>query len=93
MMIRNTVAEAFIVCRITTRIASRLSDRRSRATHIARNAPTDDASTGVKKPVYMPPMVMPTTATKGNADISAARRSAHGATGPAGPVSGFRNTV
>ena len=92
-MIRKTVAVALIVSRITVFSFSRFRERRAAATTKVRKAPTEEASTGVKNPVYIPPMVTRTTPTIGVACPRDDRRSASPDRGPEGPAWGLRTTT
>ena len=93
MTIRKTVAVAFMVCRTTVRSRLASSERRQSATRNVSSAPTAEASTGVKKPVYIPPIVIPTTRTIGTAAPIERRRSPGVARSPAGPFSGRSRPV
>jgi len=70
-----------------------VSDCLHAATIKVKNAPTDEASTGVKKPVYIPPIVRNTTARIGKERVRDFHLSFLVARFPGGPAEGFFKTV
>ena len=91
--IRKMVEVALMVWSTMSRSAGRSRRPRTTATANVRKAPTEEASTGVKKPVYMPPITKNTTSRIGSASRLAASRSVRVERSPFGPASGFPRTV
>ena len=81
------VALVRMVCSTIAFSTVALSLRRASATTKVRQAPMPDASIGVNRPAYMPPMVMTMMAMMAIDCFSVRMRSAVAARGPGGPAS------